>query len=50
MLMTYSGHRALERDAREDLLDCISGLIDSRFGGMVTKRYLFELAMASRVA
>jgi hypothetical protein len=49
-LMTYSGHRALQRDARESLLDCISGLIDGKFGGRITKRYLFELAMAPRIA
>lgn len=47
-LMTYSGHRALKRDAREGLFECISGLIDSRFRGRITKRYMFELAMASR--
>jgi SAM-dependent methyltransferase len=47
VLMTYSGHRALERDARERLLACIADLIDTRFGGRVAKRYLTELTVAS---
>ncbi|MGP4005697.1 class I SAM-dependent methyltransferase [Streptomyces sp. 4N124] len=43
VLRTYSGHRALPPGAREGLLDCIAGLIDRRYGGRVTKRYLTEL-------
>jgi SAM-dependent methyltransferase len=50
LLMTYSGHRALKHRARHGLLECITRLIDSQFGGRITKRYLFELAMAPRIA
>ena len=48
LLRTYSGHRALEPDAREALLGCIGELIDSRYGGSILKRYLFELCVARR--
>lgn len=46
VLRTYSGHRALSPKAREGLLECIAGLIDRRYGGRVTKRYLTELRVA----
>ncbi|MFJ9586065.1 class I SAM-dependent methyltransferase [Streptomyces acidicola] len=48
VLLTYSGHRALEASAREGLLGCIRGLIDTRHGGRVTKCYLHELITARR--
>lgn len=48
LLMTYSGHRALDPRARQHLLDCVTRLIESAFGGSITKRYLFELAMAQK--
>ncbi|MFI7364169.1 class I SAM-dependent methyltransferase [Streptomyces sp. NPDC050149] len=48
VLQTYSGHRALPEAAREGLLGCIASLIDGRYGGQVTKRYLIELAVAHR--
>ena len=48
LLLTYSGHRALESDRREHLLDCITGLIESRYGGSITKCYLTELRLARR--
>jgi SAM-dependent methyltransferase len=48
VLRTYSGHRALDPDARRHLLDCIARLIDSRYGGSVTKRYMTELRVAHR--
>lgn len=47
-LMTYSGHRALAPEARANLLDCIATLIESRYGGRITKRYLTELRTARR--
>ena len=50
LLLTYSGHRALESDRREHLLDCITGLIESRYGGSITKCYLTELRLARRVS
>ena len=46
LLLTYSGHIAMEPAAREGLLDCIGDLIDSRYGGRITKRYLTELRVA----
>ncbi|WP_069861801.1 class I SAM-dependent methyltransferase [Streptomyces malaysiensis] len=49
VLRTYSGHRALPPEAREGLLGCIAGLIDGRYGGRVTKRYLTELRVSRRV-
>jgi len=35
-------------DLRYRLLDCIGSLIDSRFGGVITKRYLAEVVVARR--
>ena len=49
VLLTYSGHRALGPDAQRDLLDCISGLIDERYGGQIVKTYLSELRLARRL-
>ncbi len=49
VLRTYSGHRALPAVQRDGLLACIAGLIDSRYGGRITKRYLNELVVARRV-
>ncbi len=48
LLRTYSGHIALDPAARDGLLDCIGELIDSRYGGRITKRYLAELRVAER--
>jgi SAM-dependent methyltransferase len=48
VLRTYSGHRALPPEAREGLLGCIAGLIDGRYAGRVTKRYLTELRVCER--
>ncbi|MGW9591357.1 class I SAM-dependent methyltransferase [Streptomyces chartreusis] len=48
VLRTYSGHRALPEAARNGLLECIAGLIDGRYGGRVTKRYLIELGVSRR--
>jgi hypothetical protein len=47
-LLTYSGHRALAPEARRGLLACIADLIESRYGGRITKRYLTELRVAHR--
>lgn len=46
LLLTYSGHIALDPAAREGLLQCIADLIDTRYGGRINKRYLAELRMA----
>lgn len=48
LLLTYSGHRALAPAAQRGLLACIADLIDSRYGGRITKRYLIELRVAHR--
>ena len=48
VLLTYSGHRALEPTRQKGLLDCIAGLIDGRYGGRIVKRYLTELRVAYR--
>ncbi|MEV6741788.1 class I SAM-dependent methyltransferase [Streptomyces sp. NPDC051104] len=48
LLRTYSGHRALPEAARTGLLECVAGLIDGRYGGRVTKRYLIESGVSHR--
>jgi hypothetical protein len=48
VLMSYSGHRAMPEPARTNLLACIGGLIDGRYGGRITKRYLREMRIAYR--
>ncbi|GAA3802823.1 class I SAM-dependent methyltransferase [Streptomyces phyllanthi] len=50
VLLTYSGHRALDAASREGLLGCIRDLIDTRHGGRITKCYLHELITARRPA
>lgn len=49
LLMTYSGHRAMPSSARDPLLDCIGRRIDADHGGVVSKRYLTQLALAKRL-
>jgi hypothetical protein len=44
LLLTYSNHIALP--ARDQLIADIRHLIDTRYGGRVTKRYLTQLAVA----
>ncbi|MDN0199420.1 class I SAM-dependent methyltransferase [Streptomyces sp. S.PNR 29] len=46
LLRTYSGHRALPDAARSGLLGSIADLIDGRYGGQVTKRYLIEVGVS----
>ena len=48
VLHTYSGHRALSADRRAGLMNCIGQLIDTRYDGTITKRYLYELRVARR--
>ncbi|MGW4670827.1 class I SAM-dependent methyltransferase [Streptomyces sp. NPDC004324] len=48
VLLTYSGHRALDAPARRGLLRCVAELIETRHGGSVTKRYLHELLLTRR--
>jgi hypothetical protein len=49
VLLTYSGHRDMDPDTQTGLLDCIARLIDTRYGGRITKRYLTELRAAPTV-
>ena len=49
VLLTYSGHRALEPAAQRGLLDCIAALIDNRYDGQIVKRYLSQLRVARRL-
>jgi SAM-dependent methyltransferase len=46
LLNTYSGHLALAPEARGGLFDCIADLIESRYGGRISKRCLTELQIA----
>jgi SAM-dependent methyltransferase len=48
LLRTYSDHIALPAEARNGLFECISGLIDGKYGGAISKRYLFQLRLAQR--
>ena len=48
LLCTYSDIRALEATVRANLLHDIAHLLDSRYGGRVTKRYLTELRIGYR--
>ncbi|MFF7640337.1 methyltransferase domain-containing protein [Streptomyces canus] len=49
VLRTYSGHRALDSAHRAALLACVRDLIEKGHGGRITKRYLHELIVATRV-
>jgi SAM-dependent methyltransferase len=48
VLLTYSGHLAMDGPARQDLLACLRDLLETRHGGRVTKRYLHELITTTR--
>ncbi len=48
VLNTYSGHRTLAPDVRQRLLDGIAQLIDTRYGGRITKGYIALLYVAHR--
>lgn len=50
LLLTYSGHLALEAAARDGLLDCVRVLIDDDNGGRIAKRYLTTVRLARRPA
>ena len=50
LLLTYSGHRALDSVNRRHLLDCITDLIRSQFSGRITKQYMNQLDLARRLA
>ena len=48
LLRTYSGHIALSEENARGLYTCIRDLIDSRYGGHITKAYAFRLVLAQR--
>jgi SAM-dependent methyltransferase len=48
LLLTYSGHRALPPARQDGLLGAIADLIDTGYGGRITKRYMTQLATAHR--
>ncbi|WP_393086877.1 class I SAM-dependent methyltransferase [Streptomyces sp. LN704] len=50
VLLTYSGHRALDAPARRGLLGCVEEVIETRHAGSITKRYLHELLLTRRVS
>ncbi|MEU4092229.1 class I SAM-dependent methyltransferase [Streptomyces sp. NPDC026673] len=49
LLLSYSNHRTLSAERREGLLACIGALIDGRYGGRITKRYMTQLHTARRL-
>jgi SAM-dependent methyltransferase len=49
LLMTCSRHRAMRPSARDQLLGCIGQRIDADHGGVITKRYMTQLALAKRL-
>ena len=48
VIRTYSPTRALDDERRNGLLNCMGSLIDSRYGGLVVKRYLRQLRVVHR--
>jgi SAM-dependent methyltransferase len=45
VLQTYSDQRAREPESGARLLECIAQLIDTRYGGSISKRYMNELSI-----
>jgi SAM-dependent methyltransferase len=50
LLRTYADHRLMPPAALSGLLGCVRELIDGRYGGRITKRYLHEVITARRTA
>ncbi len=50
LLNTYSGHRVLDDESRLGLFTCIRQLIEERYKGAITKRYLFLLAVSRHLS
>ncbi|SEE94707.1 Methyltransferase domain-containing protein [Streptomyces sp. 3213] len=48
VVLTYSGHLAMDEPSRQGLLACLRELLETRHGGRVTKRYFHELITATR--
>jgi SAM-dependent methyltransferase len=48
LLNTYSGHRVLERENKEEFFEGIGQLIDGKYGGMIEKRYMAQMVLATK--
>ena len=48
LLLTYSGHRALDPPLQRGLLECINDLIETRYSGQITKQYMNQLTVSRR--
>lgn len=48
LLTTYSDHRALPKDDLDNLLECLGNLIDRKYQGRISKRYLAHLVIMRR--
>lgn len=48
VVLTYSGHLAMDEPSRRGLLACLRELLETRHGGRITKRYFHELITATR--
>lgn len=48
LLVTYSGVVSMDGKSRQGLLDCLGEMIDTEFGGKITKSYLWQLFMARK--
>ena len=46
LLDTYSHYRVLDEDVRARLFDELTEMIDTRFGGQLTRRYDTVLALS----
>jgi SAM-dependent methyltransferase len=49
LLSTYSNHIAMLPEDRIGLFDCMTTLIDTRFGGSIVKQYMTELVVAKKL-
>jgi SAM-dependent methyltransferase len=49
LLLTYSNHRMLPKEIKEEFLSSVGKLIDHKYQGRVTKRYMTQMALASRL-
>lgn len=48
LLKTYSDVLSMEKRNREGLLECIKGIIESRYDGRISKKYMTELYVAQK--
>lgn len=48
LLETYSDVLAMDADARQGLLNCLSEMINNKFGGKIIKTYLWQLIVLEK--